>query len=112
MTAEQFVFWLQGFFEISDDKATKLNEKQIKIIKNHLGLVFFHDIDPKYSDDPAVQEKMNELHSGDKKETTEVEVDMSKDIVPAKPEKKPYYPSSNKNSGGMFPSISDTVYRC
>ena len=34
------------------------------MIKNHLNLVFFHDIDPKASKDEKVQEKMNEIHSG------------------------------------------------
>lgn len=37
MTTEQFTYWLNGFFEISDAKT--LNEKQIKIIKDHLSLV-------------------------------------------------------------------------
>lgn len=37
MTPENFVYWLQGFFEISNPK--ELNEQQIEVIKNHLGLV-------------------------------------------------------------------------
>jgi hypothetical protein len=37
MTAEQFTYWLQGFFELSG--ATTLNEEQVKILKEHLGLV-------------------------------------------------------------------------
>lgn len=38
MTPDQFVYWLQGFFEISD--ATSLTEKQVTIIKDHLQLLF------------------------------------------------------------------------
>lgn len=38
MTPENFTYWLQGFFEISDSK--KLDEKQVQIIKDHLALVF------------------------------------------------------------------------
>lgn len=38
MTTEQFTYWLQGFFEISEDK--KLNERQVQIIRDHLALVF------------------------------------------------------------------------
>lgn len=38
MTQENFVYWLNGFLEISDAK--KLNEKQVQIIKDHLALVF------------------------------------------------------------------------
>jgi len=37
MTAEQLTYWLQGFFELSG--ATTLNEAQVKILKEHLGLV-------------------------------------------------------------------------
>ena len=38
MTPEQFAYWLQGYFEISNNK--KLDNKQIQIIKDHLKLVF------------------------------------------------------------------------
>jgi hypothetical protein len=38
MTADQFVFWLQGLFELSDTKT--LDASQVKIIKEHLDLVF------------------------------------------------------------------------
>jgi hypothetical protein len=38
MTPENFTYWLQGFFEVSDTK--KLDEKQVQIIKDHLNLVF------------------------------------------------------------------------
>lgn len=38
MTAEQFTYWLQGFFELSDAKI--LDEKQVKIVKDHLDLVY------------------------------------------------------------------------
>lgn len=38
MTTEQFTYWLQGFFEISDAK--ELKAKEVKIIKDHLNLVF------------------------------------------------------------------------
>ena len=38
MTPENFTYFLQGFFEISDAK--KLDETQVQIIKDHLDLVF------------------------------------------------------------------------
>jgi len=38
MTAEQFVYWLQGFMEMTDP--VKLNKKETQQIKNHLKLVF------------------------------------------------------------------------
>ena len=37
MTAEQFTYWLQGFFELSG--ATTLNEQQVKVVKDHIALV-------------------------------------------------------------------------
>jgi len=38
MSPEQFTFWLNGFFEISD--TNNLSEKQVQIIRDHLNLVF------------------------------------------------------------------------
>lgn len=46
MTSEQFIYWLQGYFEIS--QSTKLNEEQVKIVKDHLGLCF-NKVTPYYS---------------------------------------------------------------
>lgn len=37
MTAEQFTYWLNGFFELSG--ATTLNEQQVKIVRDHIALV-------------------------------------------------------------------------
>ena len=62
MTSVDFCYWLQGFFELSESE--KLTEKQIEIIKNHLKLVFFYEIDPSYSSDPVVQETLQNLHDG------------------------------------------------
>lgn len=36
MDSTQFLYWLQGFFEIAEP--TTLNEKQIQIIKDHMKL--------------------------------------------------------------------------
>ena len=38
MNSQEFCYWLQGFFELSEGK--KLTPKQVKIIKDHLALVF------------------------------------------------------------------------
>lgn len=37
MTSQEFVFWLNGFFEIADPKT--MDEKQIQVIKDHIALV-------------------------------------------------------------------------
>ena len=42
MTSDQFVFWLQGFFEISQESNT-LNERQVEEIRNNLNLVVTKD---------------------------------------------------------------------
>jgi len=45
MTPEQFVYWLQGFFEIQE--STTLSRKQVQIINDHLQLVF-NKVTPNY----------------------------------------------------------------
>jgi len=39
MTPEQFTYWLQGQFELNGGD-TKLSQKQIKMINDHLKTVF------------------------------------------------------------------------
>jgi len=39
MTPEQFCYWLQGFFEMTGDKA-KLSPEQVKMVRDHLAIVF------------------------------------------------------------------------
>jgi hypothetical protein len=38
MNEREFCYWLQGLLELSDTKT--LDEKQVKIIRDHLNLVF------------------------------------------------------------------------
>jgi len=63
MNSIDFCFWLQGFFEITD--ANSVTDKQVEIIKNHLNLVFKHEIDPIRNAEselsPAV---LQEIHDG------------------------------------------------
>jgi hypothetical protein len=65
MKAAEFCYWIQGFFELSESE--QLTPRQVEIIKNHLKLVFYHDIDPSYSDDPEVQVEMQAIHDGNTK---------------------------------------------
>jgi hypothetical protein len=53
MTERDFVYWLQGYFEICD--TDKLTENQVVIIKNHLNLVFHHTIDNQYKEPEKAQ---------------------------------------------------------
>ena len=38
MSPQDFCYWLQGFLEMGNPK--EMNEGQVKMLKNHLGLVF------------------------------------------------------------------------
>lgn len=42
MTSNQFVFWLQGFFELSQH-SNALNEREVEEIRNNLHLVITRD---------------------------------------------------------------------
>lgn len=62
MNSVDFCFWLQGFFEISDTH--ELTPKQVEIIKNHLNLVFVHEIDPlRESQTPVTKNVLDSIHS-------------------------------------------------
>lgn len=49
MKARDFCYWLQGFFELNSN-ITGLNVNQTICIRNHLNLVFKHEIDPSMPD--------------------------------------------------------------
>lgn len=66
MTSRDFCYWLQGYFEIA--KPTEVKDEELKEIKKHLELVFAHEIDPSMGDDKH-QEKLNNIHNTDKKES-------------------------------------------
>lgn len=63
MTARDFCYWLQGYFEIDrgrfGDRA--MTAEQADMIRRHLSLVFAHDIDPKAGGED-VQKVLNDLH--------------------------------------------------
>lgn len=57
MTPREFCYWLQGYFELSANGT--LNPSQVEIVKNHLNLVFKHEID---SPDPTGE--LQAVHDG------------------------------------------------
>ncbi len=61
MELKSFAYWLQGFFELHGSE-TALTVEQVNIIRNHLALVFQHDIDPKAGNE-EVQKKLNAIHN-------------------------------------------------
>ncbi len=63
MTSRDFCYWLQGFFELQGTNQA-LTTEQVQIIRNHLKLVFLHEIDPSYSDNKVVQQIFQNIHDG------------------------------------------------
>jgi hypothetical protein len=62
MTSRDFAFWLQGFFEITDNANMNLAPRQVEMIKKHLNLVFAHEIDPSMGGKEE-QDKLNKIHT-------------------------------------------------
>ena len=60
MKSRDFCFWLQGFFELSDDQT--ISAAKAKMIQDHLALVFKHEIDPAMGDEKH-QAELNDIHS-------------------------------------------------
>ena len=60
MQSRDFCYWLQGFFELSGTK-TPLTKEQCKTIKNHLAMVFAHEIDPSFGT-PEERTALQDLH--------------------------------------------------
>lgn len=60
MHARDFCFWLQGYFELAAGR-DELTAEQANTIRNHLALVFKHEIDPSMGDQKH-QDKLNEIH--------------------------------------------------
>ena len=64
MNAIDFCFWLQGYFEIHGK--TEVTAEQAAIIKNHLNLVFKHEIDPlREKQTPTPASELNLAHGND-----------------------------------------------
>ena len=55
MKAENFCFWLQGFFELNKG-TTDLTPEQVALIQTHLGLVFQHD--PSMAHDQPLERRL------------------------------------------------------
>ena len=67
MRSRDFCYWLQGYFELTDSHT--LSNEQIKVIRDHLDLVFAHEIDPLMGD-KSHQKKLNEIHNSSSPDQT------------------------------------------
>ncbi len=48
MTSRDFCYWMQGAIELNG--STSFNADQVKVIQDHLNMVFIHEIDPSIPD--------------------------------------------------------------
>ncbi|HRI00310.1 MAG TPA: hypothetical protein PK006_04585 [Saprospiraceae bacterium] len=60
MTSRDFIYWLQGFFELNNPQS--IDQQQTEMIKKHLQLVFKHEIDPSMGDE-SKQAELNQIHN-------------------------------------------------
>ena len=62
MTSTNFIYFLQGFMELTDTE--EITAEQLKMIKGHLQLAFRDDIDKRMGDINH-QIKLSKAHEGD-----------------------------------------------
>ena len=62
MTSRDFCFFLQGFLEVSGPDVA-IDSTKLQIIRNHLNLVFKHEIDPSMPDPLG---ELQSIHDGNK----------------------------------------------
>jgi len=66
MTARDFAYWLQGFFELNESKpGTGLSDEQTATIARHLAMVFRHEIDPSFGKDKEALQEIHDRGDGD-----------------------------------------------
>lgn len=64
MTSRDFCYWLQGFFELTGENVeAHLNPAQTKMVRDHLALVFQHEIDPSFGT-PEERAELQKTHDG------------------------------------------------
>lgn len=107
MLARDFVYWLQGFLEIAragrpaTEMPAALTPEQVRVVQDHLNLVFVHDIDPAIQKATGVPvEVAQQVHDGKP---------MTGTPVPAQPGAGtpfPFHPATSGGPGG------NTMYRC
>lgn len=64
MNSRDFCYWLQGHLELGHDQMI-LDKRQVELIRKHLNMVFYHEIDPSYGD-KAEQDTLKQIHEGPK----------------------------------------------
>lgn len=102
MTPENFVYWLQGVFELTTTK--QLSETQTQIIKDHLQLVF-NKVTPDVSLDDIEDEpdltKAQEL-------LVELQESINKKYAPLQPY-TPFNPFDGDGTGNPPPTLPSSI---
>lgn len=101
MTARDFVYWLQGYFELEGDDISSLDARKISLIKNHLALVFKHEIDPSMGDQ-LHQQELYKIHNPIKMPMYQTPPDLTEYEVGDKPDSDPKVTCHNKWQGQKF----------
>lgn len=110
MTPVNFAYWLQGFFEITEvqDKEITLSPEQVKMIRAHLNLVFFHAIDPENLKDKSEVQKLKyqKIHDGAKSGESISQKEFDELVKSIKPAKTQDWPKA------FFHEDAQIVYNC
>ena len=61
MTSRDFCYWLQGYFEMTKETDATISAYQIAKIRDHLNMVFLHEIDPSFPIEQ--QQALNDAHN-------------------------------------------------
>lgn len=78
MKSVEFCYWLQGMFEINPP-SVGLSKEQVSIIKKHLDMVFYHEIDNSYPSEQ--QDALNKFHN-EIKQPVEVKQEVKQEVKP------------------------------
>ncbi len=63
MMARDFVYWLQGYLELTPGQPAPLTAEQVDKVRRHLALVFVHDLDPTLkSQNKRIEEMAQKIH--------------------------------------------------
>ena len=114
MTPVNFCYFLQGFFEISEvDKEITLTPEQVKMIRAHLNLVFFHAIDPETLKDKSELEKLKykKIHDGAKSGDT-ISPDEFADLIRKSSSAIPSISKTQDEPKSFFYDDSKITYNC
>lgn len=68
MTSRDFCYWLQGYFELTGGTGADLmSADKVMTVKNHLALVFRHEIDPSIDGgNQKLADELQKIHDGGK----------------------------------------------